>query len=171
MLGTDIKSGLLAIDYQNRGAVEQVARVLDYSIDSYLKSAKPYLSSEQVQKLIGMGFTVGSHSVDHPMYSALSLPEQLSQTLESARFLRERFSLNYGAFAFPHGDANVPPQFFEAVLASGEIEVSFGTGGTIKDANPRHFQRFSMEYDSGSARRVLAWNYARSFYRKSRGKP
>ncbi len=162
---TDVHTALLRIDYHNREVVDRIAEVLDFEFNSYLAKTRPYLTSEEVRKLINMGFTIGAHSIDHPPYSTLSLHDQLYQTHASLQILRERFSLNYGAFAFPHGDKGVSERFFEEMFAKGEVEVSFGTGGMQKDVHQRHFHRFSMESDSAPTKKVLGGHYARSFLR------
>jgi peptidoglycan/xylan/chitin deacetylase (PgdA/CDA1 family) len=164
--GTDLQSALLRIDYRDRAAVDGVARILEVDFASYLSSERPYLASEQVRELIQTGFAIGGHSVDHPLYATLSLEEQLSQTRTSVRCLRESFSLNYGAFAFPHGHNNVGPEFFNQLFSEPDVDVCFGTAGLLKNALSRHFHRFSMENTRAPARRVVAGGYARGFYRK-----
>ena len=166
----DLRSAFLSIEYGNREAVDQIAAVLEYSFNDYLATAEPYLTSEQVRTLINKGFTIGAHSVDHPLYSALPLEEQLSQTRDCIQFLREQFSLGYGAFAFPHGDTNVSQEFFEAMFAEGDVEVSFGTRGMINCVHPRHFHRFSMEYDSAPTKKVLGHHFARGLFKSLAGR-
>ena len=96
----------------------------------------------QIKGLIKEGFNIGDHSIDHPLYSLLSLRDQLYQTIESVKLIRERFSLYYGAFAFPHSDNNVSKKFFVELYNSGLVDISFGTGGMIKDCVPNNLQRF-----------------------------
>jgi peptidoglycan/xylan/chitin deacetylase (PgdA/CDA1 family) len=163
--GRDVRTSLLSIGYRDRGVVDKIAAIVGCDFHSYLSVAKPYLTSSEVRKLIQSGFSIGAHSIDHPLYSALSLDEQLYQTETSVRFIRERFFLSYGAFAFPHGDGGVPERFFQEIFTRGAVDVSFGTRGMLKDAFPRHFQRFSMEYDSAPAKKILGRHYARSFFK------
>jgi peptidoglycan/xylan/chitin deacetylase (PgdA/CDA1 family) len=161
----DVRTSLLSISYRNKDAVDKIAAIVGCDFNSYLSVARPYVSSGEVRKLIDMGFSIGAHSIDHPLYSALSLREQLYQTQTSVRFIRERFQLPYGAFAFPHGDSGVPERFFQEIFTQEAVDVSFGTRGMVEDALPRHFQRFSMEYDSAPTKRVLGRHYARSFFK------
>lgn len=167
--GPNVQTALLSIDYCNRGVIDRIATLLDVDFQSYLSSARPYLTSEQVRKLLRSGFTIGAHSVDHPLYSALSLTEQLDQTRASVRFLRERFSLTYRAFAFPHGDTGVSDLFFQEIFRQTDVEVSFGTRGMLKDIHRQHFQRFSMDYRRASANQIVNRNYARSVYKRLTG--
>ena len=166
----DVRTALLQLDYREREAVARIARLLDIDFNAYLSTRQPYLTSEQVRQLIKMGFTIGGHSVDHPLYATLPLEEQLHQTTASVRFVRDRFSLNYGAFAFPHGDRGVSAQFFSKLFSGNDVDVSFGTRGLLREAIPQHFQRFSMENTSAPAERVVARNYARSLYKRLIGR-
>jgi hypothetical protein len=108
--------------------------------------------------------------MDHPLYAKLALSEQLWQTRESVRFVRDRFDLDYGAFAFPHHDTDVSRQFFDDIYADGEVDISFGTSGLLQEENIRHFQRFPMEKTAAAARRIVGYNYARCLQKKLLGR-
>jgi peptidoglycan/xylan/chitin deacetylase (PgdA/CDA1 family) len=166
--GTDdshLEQRILAIEHSQDQLVERIAQVLDVNFDAFLSARQPYLSSAEVRDLIKMGFSIGGHSLDHPMYPALSLNEQLHQTVESVRFVCERFELNYRAFAFPHGDRNVSELFFSELHRGGNVDISFGTGGIARETMASHFQRFSMENSSAPAKRIIARSYVRSLYK------
>jgi peptidoglycan/xylan/chitin deacetylase (PgdA/CDA1 family) len=162
---SDIRSSLLSIDYRKKDAVDKIAAIVGCDFNSYLSAAIPYVTSGQVRKLINNGFSIGAHSIDHPLYAALSIDEQLDQTRTSVRLIRDRFLVPYSAFAFPHGDSGVSERFFQKIFELGAVDVSFGTRGILKDAFPRHFQRFSMEYDSAPTKKILGRHYARSFFK------
>ncbi len=168
--GMDVRTELLRVNYRHRDVVDLIARLLGVDFDAYLTSRQPYLTSEQVGQLIGTGFAIGGHSVDHPAYGLLPLEEQLRQTITSVRFLRDRFSLNYGAFAFPHGDRDITGRFFGRLFSTEDVHVTFGTQGLIKEPISRHFQRFSMENYPTPAERIIARNYTRGIYRKLTGR-
>lgn len=162
----EIKPALLRLDFRKGRTVETIAEILQVDFAAYLSTAKPYLTSEQVSKLIAMGFAIGGHSVDHPLYAALSFDEQLHQTRASLEFVRERFSLNYGAFAFPHGHNTVSQQFLREAFSQCSMDVCFGTGGIMKGVMPNHLHRFSMENSSAPAGNIVAHFYGRNLYKK-----
>src|SRR5262245_56748590 len=118
---TTVRQGLLSISYRKSYIIDELGESLGSDFENYLSNRRPYLTSEQVSELIRMGFSIGAHSVDHPLYAELSLEEQLDQTRRSMRFVRERFGLGYGAFAFPHGDRDVSARFFDQL--SSEVDV------------------------------------------------
>lgn len=165
----DLALGLLRVDYQRRHVLDRIAAVLNFDFDGYLRTVKPYLTSEQIIELLKMGHAIGAHSIDHPRYSDLPLGEQIHQTRESVQFVKERFGLKYGAFSFPHSDANVSKEFFREIFESNEINVCFGNQGLLKDEVPRNLQRSSMEKTSLPAQTILGRAYARRCFKGLRG--
>jgi peptidoglycan/xylan/chitin deacetylase (PgdA/CDA1 family) len=157
----DVSSGVLSINYQQRHLLDAMADVMNMDFGRYLSASEPYLTTSQIRKLIHNGFTIGAHSVDHPLYSALSLEDQIKQTIDSVRFVRERYHLRYGLFAFPHSDHNVSRDYFCRIAESGLVDLSFGTAGLIDDSTPKHFQRFSLDNPVETASEVVAFQHAR----------
>ena len=129
----EISDGILKIDYREKEALDRIANVIEFDFGHYLREMQPYLTSDQVNKLIAQGFGVGAHSLDHPYYSSLSLEEQVEQTLESVKIIRDKFQLHYGAFAFPHNDCGVSREFFKIIKNSGIVDATFGTGGLSQE--------------------------------------
>jgi peptidoglycan/xylan/chitin deacetylase (PgdA/CDA1 family) len=168
----DIISGVLSIKYYQKDIINNIAQLIDLDFDEYLIKNRLYLTSHQIEALIKNGFTVGGHSIDHPLYSLLSLSDQLYQTEESVKFMKNTFDLGYGTFAFPHGDNMVSRNFFRRLYSSGLVDVSFGTGGMIEDEFPRNIQRISFEKPLMPAEKILAFQFARRMYKiiKRKGK-
>jgi peptidoglycan/xylan/chitin deacetylase (PgdA/CDA1 family) len=164
--GNDVFSRLLGIRYLDRDLVTDAAALCECDLEEYLSSARPYLTSHQVRHLLAQGFTIGGHSVDHPLYSELSLADQLFQTEESLRFLVERFQITHRAFAFPHSDSGVSRQFFQRLQTEGKLDVSFGTAGMVKHSCARNLERFAMERSLLPADRVVAINHLRGLRRR-----
>jgi peptidoglycan/xylan/chitin deacetylase (PgdA/CDA1 family) len=166
----DAKPGILSINYQQRGVIDEIAQLMNIDFDNYLSINKPYLTSAQIEKLIGDGFAIGAHSIDHPLFSSLDLKEQLYQAVESVKCIRERFGLNYGAFAFPHDDIDVSIRFFNELYNSGLVDVSFGTGGMIEDVVPNNIQRINFEKPLMPAETILALAFTRRLLNMMKGK-
>jgi peptidoglycan/xylan/chitin deacetylase (PgdA/CDA1 family) len=161
----NIESGLLNIKYDKKHVLDEVADVLDVDFNNYLIKNKPYLTFDQTEGLIKNGFTIGAHSIDHPLYMSLSITDQLYQSIESLRNIKEKFCLDYGAFAFPHSDFGVSKHFFIEFYKSGLVDISFGTRGMLDDNINNHFQRFSLEKPLMPAKKIIAINYARKIYK------
>ena len=79
------------------------------------------------------------------------------------------FGLDYGAFAFPHGDGGITRDFFGELRKAKAIDISFGGGGIIEDSVEFHFQRFSLEAPIASAKKLVSFQIARRGYRRLRG--
>jgi peptidoglycan/xylan/chitin deacetylase (PgdA/CDA1 family) len=157
----NFRSLLLSVRYPDRASVDAICDCVGIDCIEYLRKARPYLSSDQISKLLAQGFTVGGHSTDHPLYACLPLSEQLRQTLESVIFVRRVFELRYGLFAFPHSDINVSARFFAELGATGLVDVSFGTAGLIRDTVRSNIQRLSLEKRLCPAEQIIAFHQLR----------
>jgi peptidoglycan/xylan/chitin deacetylase (PgdA/CDA1 family) len=164
----DFLFGIKNICYNNREILNQIGDLLGIDFKKYLVEVRPYLTTKQIKSLITEGFSIGAHSIDHPLYSKLSLSDQLIQTKKSIKFLKKRFDVNYGAFAFPHSDINIKRNFFDEIFNKGLVDISFGTSGIINDIYPNSIQRISMEKPLLSADRILSLQFARKKYRDIR---
>ena len=145
---------ILAIPYRQRGLVDEIAGAVGLRFDDYLRRRQPYLSGDQIRDMIRDGFCFGGHSLDHPLYADLSLEDQIQQTLASVNLVRERFQLDYSAFAFPHYDRLVTRTFFERIR--GSVDVTFGTAGILTDQVAPNLQRINFEKTLQPARAILA---------------
>ena len=157
----DGESGILSITYANKGVLDRIAAGIDVDFRDYLARHTPYLTTPQIDQLIQRGFTIGAHSVDHPLYSTISLEDQVGQTLISVAEVRKKFRLPYGVFAFPHSDFKVSSAFFTRIGESRIVDLTFGTAGLMEDSAPNHLQRFSLEKPVQPADRIVAFHHAR----------
>lgn len=127
----------------------------------FLNTCKPYMSTQQIRQWLDDGFTIGGHSVDHPLYSTISLNEQVRQTMESVDHLQEQFKLNYRAFAFPFTDDGLGRKLFDLLHDPDaiDLDISFGTAGLKQDINHSHLQRIPMEGTGMNAEQTLKAEY------------
>ena len=157
----DLKNDILSISYQQKEIIDEIAQLMEIDFKEYLIKTSPYMTTGHINELIKKGFTIGAHSIDHPLYSSLSLEDQLSQTIESIKFVRERFRLDYGAFAFPHNDNGVSEKFFAEVYQSGLTDITFGTGGMKNDSVSNNIHRFCLDNPLMTAEESIALGFAR----------
>jgi hypothetical protein len=139
---------------------------LGIDFNHYAASVKPYLTSAQIKLLIENGFDIGGHSIDHPLYSELSIEEQLTQTLESMRLLSERYQYDCRVFAFPFTDAGISGAFFERTFRESPIKLSFGTGGVLPHFFGYNLPRFTMERCDRPAGEIVGRQFGRAFIQK-----
>lgn len=168
-INSNVPSGIKAVSYGQRHVLDDLGELFHCDFQAYLSSQKPYLTSQQVEGLMRQGFSVGAHSVDHPLYAELSLEDQLLQTRESTRWLSERFHFKCQSFAFPYGDNGVSLEFFRNVFADGSgLNVSFGTLPLIPRAFPYNLPRVSTERTGLTAGEVLARQFGKSLLAQTR---
>jgi peptidoglycan/xylan/chitin deacetylase (PgdA/CDA1 family) len=137
--------------------------------NDYKTQCQPYLTTHQIVHLIHNGFAIGAHSIDHSPYASLTFEEQLYQSIESVKIVREKFNLGYGAFAFPHTDSQISKRLFALLHASGIVDVTFGNMGLKQDAIPNHIQRVSLEKPLVPAARILCRELAKKLCRIVKG--
>jgi len=147
--------------YDEQAAITIFAQEIgSFGFDAFLQTQKPYMTTVQVQELLQNAFSIGSHSIDHPLYSNILLGEQIRQTILSQDFLTATFQLNYKVFAFPFSDDGVNKNFFEKILSEEKFDLTFGGAGLKKDVVQRNLQRFPMETQGlPSAHRIVATEY------------
>lgn len=151
-----------AIHYRHRHLLDDLAPLLQCDFSAYLRSVQPYLASPQVLDLMRRGFAVGAHSVDHPLYSELTLEEQLHQTRRSVAWLSQHFSYECQSFAFPYQDTGMSPDFFTLAFDAGSLKVSFGIGGLRPHFFRRNIPRFSMERTNLPASHIVSRQFGRA---------
>ena len=130
--------------------VRELCREYGVDVDEYLRTEQPYLTSDQVRSLIADGFWIGAHSCSHRNFAALSRDEQLQETRESVNFLKEKFGLDYGLFAFPFLRVPEDPRYWEEMKKSGEVDLFFGQHGLPVDRKAPFIPRISMEGENAT---------------------
>jgi len=159
----ELAARLLAVPYEDAALLDEVAGSVGLDIAEYLRTERPYLTRPEVGQLIEMGFHVGAHSVDHPLFQRLPLSEQLRQARESLRAIREAFAPAHALFAFPHSDLGISEEFFRAI--DSEIDLSFGTSGIMRDPIATNLQRINFERSLRPASSILARQHVRKILR------
>ena len=150
-----IAQKILSIKYDQRDTLDELAKLLEFSFDDFLKNQQPYLSTAQVERLIKQGFHFGAHSVDHPEYRLLPQAEQLKQTTASIAWVCDRFNLPYKVFSFPFTDYQVRQSFFDHIADKGIADLTFGGAGQKQEQVPFHFQRMPLELENLNARQII----------------
>lgn len=153
----DIKGFLLGIKFKEKHFLDELESQINYSFSDFLNIKKPYLSLAQIKELQEQGFTFGAHSCNHPLYTDLSLKEQLKQTKESLNWLDENINPKQKAFSFPFHDIGVTKEFF--IKMEPYLDISFGTSGFKKEEISFHLHRLDMEKSNGNTKQFLINEY------------
>jgi peptidoglycan/xylan/chitin deacetylase (PgdA/CDA1 family) len=164
--GNDLFSRIRNISYQKRHVLDKLGTVLGLDFKNYVSSVQPYLTSTQTRTLMKQGFAIGAHSIDHPLYSELSIEEQLVQTRESLSWLSNHFQYECQAFAFPFNATGVSTEFFQRGFADGRLKVSFGTNGMHRHLFSRNLNRHTMEACDLDAAQLIGREFAITVLRR-----
>lgn len=111
------------IGYHGRGLLGPLGDLFGVDWAAFIKTYRPFMTLPEVLGLARVGFGIGAHSMDHPLYSELPLADQVAQTLSSTAWVTSHLSPGYTAFAFPHVDTGVGASFFSKVAG---LDVIFG---------------------------------------------
>ena len=132
-------------------ALDHVTEILAIDVPQWLCNEQPYLSGTHVTSLLRDGFHIGSHSVDHPLFSQISAAERDAQLRMSMRTLKGRFPGVSSVFAFPYGEFGMSGKELLELQNAGEISMCFGTRGVVTDGlEPFLIQRMLCEGHDGS---------------------
>ncbi len=112
----------------------------DKEVSEFLRTAGPYLTTEQLHAMQAKGFTIGAHSVSHPYYQKISLDEAVQQTLDSCNYVKEIFGEKNIFFSFPFSEerfvsskAGLNQAFFNRIV--GKVDLTFGISGIMQREN------------------------------------
>lgn len=168
ILDLNLETFVHKMKYKSKNKLDLIAEKLGIPFEDYLKNHRIYMSTQEINTVLKNNITIGGHSIDHPNYTALSLEDQVAQTLSSVENLTERFQLDYKAFAFPYNDRALDTALFERI--SEEIDVTFGTSDLCRDEFKMHFQRGSIDNSTQSSKRAIAALFAKYYGLRLRGK-
>jgi len=166
---TNFKESVLSLKYNHISVIDEIANILNFSFSEFLEKEKPYLTTEQINELILDGFSIGSHSLNHPMYKDLSFFEQIKQTEDSINFIQQKFNPKFNVFAFPFNDHEVSMNLFNDIAKNTKVQLFFSTDGFLEDNYTLNIHRFWMEEYNGNAKKILIQNFKDLFFRKLKG--
>ena len=125
--------------------LDVVAGLLRIDFKEFLANEKPYLTIDQILKLVGQGFSIGAHSFNHPEFWKISEEEQLKEIKKSMDWLVEKINPEIKAFSFPFTDSGVSLTVMKALENENICDITFGTAGIKYDELKNHLQRYPVE--------------------------
>jgi len=81
--------------------------VMPYTLTHYLKENKPYCSSAQIKELSNLGFSIGSHSLSHPMFNKLDYESFSNEIISSSLILSKIINKEVKLFSYPFGERSI----------------------------------------------------------------
>lgn len=156
---TSVSYAILKLNFESQDLIELIINRIELDIRSYLDNEKPYLTTSQIKDLIKRGFSIGSHSVDHPFFGDLNIYEQKEQITKSFQYLIENFDVKNKYFSFPFSDERVSLEFFEWLYKTENCDLSFGTSGLKHDYSSQHMHRVAFDGSLTSAEDIIKSQY------------
>jgi peptidoglycan/xylan/chitin deacetylase (PgdA/CDA1 family) len=167
---SDTWERLRSVSYIEREFTDHIAEAWGYSFQEYMRLHPVYMSSIQIKKIIDRGHEIGSHGIDHPLFSVLKKETTLNHIQRSVKDLQKRYHIGYKYFAFPFTDFGVEDATIDQLFKQQIIDAGFGTAGMKEDLWPAYFQRIPMEMLGLDARRTLQGEINRRRVRKLFGR-
>ncbi len=155
--GSTIIDKIKRVKFSQRTILDKIAEVINLDFTRYLNEKRPYLTSDQINSLVKMGFEIGSHSIDHPKFSELSLDEQIYQVRESAAWLSNTFNINCRTFAFPYADDHVSDEFYQMIANTTDIKLIMGNWGFLTTKKLKNIPRLLMESEIPKAKDLVRY--------------
>jgi peptidoglycan/xylan/chitin deacetylase (PgdA/CDA1 family) len=118
----------------DEGLVERLLARLGVEPQAYLRRARPYLTTEQIQRLQADGFTIGAHSCSHRRLQDLPPAEAEREIVESCRVIRDITGQSAVPFAFPYFGAGLDRAWLAQLRERHDvIGLFFDTDGLRED--------------------------------------
>lgn len=159
---------LMTVSYTQQILLDRLAGELGFSFSGYQKAHPVYMTTPQIRELLGWGFEIGAHSLDHPQMDRMGPEEVVRQVLSSAMDLQERFRVPVRGFAFPFSSTGIPGPVIQRIIQQGMT--LFGISGIRETGEPHFIQRIDMEKFRMSARDTLGVKYLHYILRRMGGR-
>jgi peptidoglycan/xylan/chitin deacetylase (PgdA/CDA1 family) len=132
---------LLTVEATDAATLRQLSLRLGVDPENYVRSAQPYMTTQQIQELCAQGFTIGAHSRSHRWLSGLPRAEAEREIVESCRVIRDLTGQTEVPFAFPYSGGGLDRTWLARLRQEHDfIGLFFDTDGLREDA-PHVVQR------------------------------
>lgn len=148
------------LEYKNLEQINKIGDICKIDFPQYLKEQQPFMTLQQIKELKREGFTIGSHSYDHPEFRKIDDQQMKLQISQSLEYLFSTINPEIKIFAFPFTDFEIPASFFNYLHNEAGFDITFGTAGIKRDREMKHIQRIPMEDGTKNGKRIIRSEYA-----------
>lgn len=152
-----IKNIIYGLGHNDSDSIDSIANAVGVNFTEYLKTEQPYLTLNQILTLSSKGYTIGAHSLTHPLFAELTFEQQISEVQQSVDWVQQNIPNQPKLFAFPFTSHGVDGRIFKHFIDSNEpkIDLMVGTSGYKPTHNNRFLHRIPMEMSLVSAKSRL----------------
>lgn len=164
----EIQPFIRKLSHKDYEMIEAIARALGIDFQDYLNRNRPYLTRQELLALSKKGYTIGAHSLSHPLFSDINLQSQIEEVQKSVGWIQQNIPNQPRVFAFPFTSDGVDVRVFDHFLShsQSQLHLMVGTAG-YKPTDSTHFlHRIPMETALISARKRLKGEF---FYYIAKG--
>jgi len=114
--------------------IDKLGSVLEINTEDYLKTNKPYMTTEEIINLSTEGFTIGAHSIRHQDFRFLSDYEIEKNIVDSCKTIGNLTGRSPIPFAFPYTMDGISREFLRNIRNhNSSIGLFFGGSGISLD--------------------------------------
>jgi len=166
----DLINFLSKMTYKQSGILDKLADILEFNFEAYIQKNKLYMTAKEIEQLANEGHIIGSHGIDHPLFSDIDESEQLRQIKESTEYIQNRIATSIRLFAFPFTDHKLTLSLFKKIHNYKIVDYTFGTAGIKEDIVINNIQRIPIELHGLSAKRTIKAEYLLYILKRMIGK-
>lgn len=119
-------------------------------LSEFLAEKQPYMTSCEINEIIREGFSIGTHSLSHPIFSKLDYDEFEEEVLGSVKILERVLNKKVDAFSYPFG-LRAKASFEDKLTNKYPTTIStfLGTKNALLNTNkPIRWERDNLEFSN-----------------------
>jgi peptidoglycan/xylan/chitin deacetylase (PgdA/CDA1 family) len=130
----DLIHWIRSVAVREQSTVDYLCQLLEIDVPRYLETQRPYMSSAEIQRLVGDGFTVGAHSVSHRRFGSMTDAEVEEDIVASCKAIASLSGESQVPFAFPFSADGVSRDMLQDLRKRHEcVGLLFDTKGIRPD--------------------------------------
>lgn len=134
---SDLVQWIGMLNHADSGTLNELSTLLGVDCKSYLTTHQPYLTRDQIGRLVADGFTLGGHTRSHErLMRTIDSAEIQRQIVQSCQDIRDLTGQTIVPFAFPFSGVGVDRAILSRILREHQfIGLLFDTQKLKKDSD------------------------------------
>lgn len=133
------------LNFDDRDFIFEVCSAFDVDIEKFLAEKKPYLSTDQIERLAGDDFFIGAHSESHPDFARLDPGEIEREIVRSCEIIAGITGAKKVPFAFPHSSRGIDRKLLQKIQKNHDVVGPFFDSVSRINPAPFGIPRFDID--------------------------
>ena len=130
---TEFVQWITSLNFSNEREIDIACNFLEINVEHFIRTHKPYLTTDQIRVLQSDGFAIGAHTQRHAHIKLLSEAEQLAEIVKSCKIIQDLTKVESVPFAFPYtSDGIVYSHIIKQIAKYPFIGLLFDANGLRK---------------------------------------